>query len=312
MSDYASAAEFARRASASVERLERALSRDPASASLQINLAARRRYLRKAEADLYVSAEYNQVDICNYRLLPEATNRFLVSSISPSLLAYQLVFSQIYDAIKNGAKQRAVIGAEAAEASAMEFGYTYSGSLGFVLLAPSERDFIEGKLDSSIDAVFQVLEIGSEDEVRDIARNLGEAVVKRVHDWSKVNVDGGYAIDLRWNRSDGRQLGQVVGLGHMEKIVSIISSTSDEKTRSISFVGTLVGLNVDSGAFQLSAPDEVGDYRGVLAESFNRAEAHAVPGIYRATLSEATTVAYATGRITTKFQLQRLESELTA
>ncbi len=312
MSDYASAAELARRASASVERLERALSRDPESASLQINLAARRRYLRKAQDSLMVSAEYNHVDICNYRLLPEKTDRFLVSSVSPSLLAYQLAFSQIYDALENGPKQRTVIGAEASSATAMEFGYTYSGSLGFVLLAPSERDFLSGKLDSSIDAVFQVLEIGSEDEVRDIARNLGEAVVKRVHDWSKVNVDAGFAIDVRWNRSDGRQLGQVVGRDHMEKVVEIISSTSDEKTTPVSLTGTLVGLNVDSGAFQLSAPDDVGDYRGALADDFNRAEAHAVPGVYRATLTKATKVAYATGRIATRYQLQRLEPALPA
>lgn len=309
MSDYASAAEFARSAAASVERLERALSRNPDDASLQINLASRRRHFRKAQIELQRSAEFNQVDICHYRLLPEATDKFLVSSVSPSLLAYQLTFSQIFDALKNGAKRRAVIGAEAEAASAMEFGYAYSGSLGFVLMAPSERDFFSGSLDTSIDAVFQVLDIASQDEVRDIAKSLGESVVKRVHDWSLVNVEGGFAVDVRWNRSDGRQLGQVVTRGRMERIVQIVSSTSDEISKTILRSGTLVGLNVVSGSFQFSAPDDVGDYRGGLDDNFPRAEAHAVPGLYQATMSESRIVAYATGRETVRYQLLHLERQ---
>lgn len=309
MSDYASAAERARRAFASVARLEAALARAPDDASLQINLASRMKLARQTQQQLAWAAEQCQVEVCNYRLLPESSDRYYLPYVTKSLAEYQNVFSQVYDALENGPKMRAVIGKEAARASMMELGYTYSGSLGVVLMAPSERSLFEGKLDKPIEALFQVLDISSQDDVRDIARTLGEAVIKRVHDWSKSNVDGGFAVDVRWNRSDGRQLGQVVVQKQMELIVDIIEATSDEKTRNLTVSGTLVGLNVQAGTFQLSAPDDVGDYRGSLADDFVRDQAHSVPGAYRAGLIEVKKVVYATNREEKRYQLKRLDPE---
>jgi hypothetical protein len=308
MSDYASAASKARRAHASVARAESALSREPDSQALQIKLAARARLAKRSGDILQNVALENHVELCNYRLVAEPGKKFALPYISRSLLEYQNTFSQVYDALKNGAKQRTRIGNEAWSESLLEFGYSYSGSLGVVLLAPSERDFFQGTYDQAIEALFQVIDIDSQDTVKDIAKSLGEAVVKRVHDWSKANVDGGFDVDVRWSRSDGKQLGQLVSVSDMSRIVEIISATSDEKTVDIDVSGTLVGIDVLAGNFHFAVPDGE-EYRGGLEEEFSRSEAVSVPGRYIARMTKTTKVVYATNREEVRFRLKGLRPD---
>lgn len=308
MSDYASAAEKARRAFASAARAESALSRAPDSQALQIKSVARARLAQRREEMLKSIALRSHVELCNYRLITEPDSKFALPYVSRSLLNYQYTFSQIYDALKNGAKQRTRIGEESWNESLLEFAYSYSGSLGVVLLAPSERDFFTGTYDASIEALFQVLDISSQDEVKDIAKSLGEAVIKRVHDWSEANVEGGFDVDVRWNRSDGRELGQVVSKGHMARIVEIISATSDDSVDDIEISGTLVGIDFQPGFFHISVPNGE-DYRGPLDDAFSRDEIVSVPNRYRATMVRTKKLTYATNKEEIKYRLKHLRPD---
>lgn len=304
MSDYGSVAEKARRAFASLARVEAAARLEPDSAALQIKLAGRRRFAEELKARLYRISEVEQVEVCDYRLVPQYTDRFALGHVTKSLLDYQNVFSQVYDALKNGPKKRALIGKEAEAESSLEFAYSYSGSLGVVLLAPSQRDFFSGQLDTSIDALFQVIEITNTFEVRDLAKSLGEAVVKRIHDWSEVNVKAGFAIDLQWSRSDGRKLGSFVNVEQLERIASVISSTSDVQISEIDVVGTLVGVGYQTSFFHFVVTNGE-DYRGGLADDYDRLEV-SVPGNYRALISQHVITHYATGREERHFKLKAL------
>lgn len=201
MSEYASAVDRVRRAFASVAKLESELLRDSTNVALRINLAASQKIARKSEAQLRSFSELQRVDICNYRLLSEKERGWTLAAISRSLSDYQSLFSQIHDAIKNGPKNVARFGQEVMQESAMELAYTYSGSLGFVLLAYSDRDFFEGRLDKAIDTLLEITSIKSAKDVRQIADTFGNAVVKRLYDWSKSNVEGRFSADLVWQRS---------------------------------------------------------------------------------------------------------------
>ena len=117
-----------------------------------------------------------------------------------------------------------------------------------VLFSHSERDLLSGKLDSAIDALYETIEIDSRKAVREIASKLGNAVIKRVYDWSNVNIKGGFAADVRWNRSDGRQHGEVIERDRMEEIIHVIDATSDSKTKEFEAIGILFGGNIGSGS----------------------------------------------------------------
>jgi hypothetical protein len=211
-------------------------------------------------------------------------------------LKFQYLFSQIHDAFKNGPKLYATYGQEAFDESLMEFAYTYSGSLGVVLLAKSRKDFFSGNLDKSIEALFQVIDIDSRDTVRDVAKNLGNAVIKRVHDWSQANIRGGFAADARFNRSDGRHLGEVIERRRLENIVAIIEATSDEKTEERQVSGMLVGGDIQSGSFHFVVPNG-DDYRGKLAKDFSQDTDMTLGKNYRARIRETTKMTYATEKL---------------
>ncbi len=304
MSDFASVVEQARRAFASVAKLESALTRDPTSVILQVNLAASKKLALKSQEQLSSISEYQRIDICNYRLINELKQQYRLADVSLSLLEYQNLFSQIYDAKRNGSKQRAQIGKDALEESTLELAYTYSGSLGVVLLAHNDRDFFDGKLDSSIDCLLEVTEINSSSSVKALANDLGAAVVKRVHDWSSANLAGGFAADLLWKRSDGRQLGHLVNRETMEEIVSLIEATSDEQTEIITAKGILVGgdLRLRGGTFHFVVLGGE-DYRGTFAEDFSLETEMTLGHTYVARIREKRTTVFATDNVNVSREL---------
>ncbi|UCI06304.1 hypothetical protein [Mesorhizobium sp. B1-1-8] len=305
----ASAVERARKAFATVSQLEEAVSREPTSRALQINLSAARKFAEQTQARVLELAEQDHVEVCNYRLLPAKAVGYALASVSSSLLGYQNLFSQIHDAIRNGPKLKAVIGAEAMEESLLEFGYSYSGSLGVVLFVPSEKTLLDGTLDASIDALFQVVDLSDQHDVRDIARTLGTPVLKRVYDWSESNAKGGFSADLKWRRSDGRQLGELITLDRMQRMVEVIGRTSDVETINHRVTGVLVGLDVKSGRFRLTVPDGE-DFVGMLGDNFPRMLMFTVNRPYDAHIVESRTTRYATETVERKFALVTLQPPL--
>jgi hypothetical protein len=304
MSEIASVVERARKAFATVARLEDAITRAPLDRSLHLNLAAMNKMATDARQQLMRLSEINHIEVCNYRLMPAATNSYGLAHVSRSFLEYQNLFSQIHDALRNGAKENAIVGREAMQESVLEFAYSYSGSLGVALLAASERDFFSGKLDQSIDALYQVFEIKQRGDVREIADKFGKAVVKRIYNWSDANIKGGFSTDVSWARSDGRKLGQVVERESMSRILFLVSEASDEKTNEIVVDGLLVGSDVMSGTFHFVVPNGE-SYKGSFASDFVRPEL-TLDRKYRARIREIVKEMYATDKIIQRHELLSL------
>jgi hypothetical protein len=311
MSEIASVVERTHKAFASVSQLEAALAHAPTDRALQLNLSAMRKMALQAQEQLYAYSRQAYIDVCNYRLLPENEDNkgYSLQYVSQSFLEYQNLFTQIYDALKNGAKKtRAIFGREAQEESALEFAYSYGGSLGIVLFSHSERDLLTGKLDSSIDALYHVIETKSRGNVREVAQRFGNPVVKRLYDWSGANAKGGFAADVRWNRSDGRALGEVIPRKRMEEIVEIIDATSDSTTTDVEVLGILFGGNIGSRSFHFVVPE--GDvYRGHLSKDFNPHTQMTLGKWYRARIRLNEKYHYATEKAERVDQLLSLDPD---
>lgn len=307
MSDFASVVEQARRAFASVARLESALTRDPTNPALQVNLSASKKLARKSEEQIRAFSDLQRIDLCNYRLIPHHERAYKLYSVSRSLLEYQNLFSQIYDSLKNGVKGRAQVGMEVASESAMELAYTFSGSLGFALIVHSDRDFFEGKLDRSIDALFDIISIDSQRGIRDVASTYGVAVVKRLYDWSKVNLEGHFATDVQWSRSDGVKIGRYVEQDVLINIVNMIAASGDEVNKTEEVFGRLVGGDLLSGSFHFVVPNG-GDYRGGLSSSFSPDSEMTLGKEYHARISLKSKTVYATNKVEANYELEALWS----
>ncbi len=141
--------------------------------------------------------------------------------------------------------------------------------------------------------------------MRDAARTLGEAVVKRFHDWSAANVDGHFDVDLQWVRSDGQRFGRVVEYSEMVHFVEMIGAASDEEVIPLTVDGFLVGIDYRADTFHFAVPNGEA-YKGHLGENFRKDQVQ-VPARYRCDLMERITIHYATGRETRRYELANLE-----
>lgn len=283
MSDYAYVADRAKKAFASVSKIEAALQRAPDDVALQINLRSMKRVADRALDELEKLAALNFIEVCKYRMVPVPNAGYDLGRVSKALLEYQNLFSQLYDSFRNGPKSKAVIGREARLESSLEFAYSYSGSLGVVLLTKSDRDFLTGSLDDAIESIYQIIEINDIDAVRDIATARGRAVVKRVYDWSNSLAEGGFSVDIQWRRSDGKLLSEMVDRNRLEKIAGFIIEAADTQIDDVLVEGILVGANRETGAFQISVPDGE-TYKGHFDESFVVPDEMTVGGFYRSTI----------------------------
>jgi hypothetical protein len=192
----------------------------------------------------------------------------------------------------------------------LDFAYSYSGSLGVVLLAQNEKDFFNGILDPSIEALFNVLEIQNQQSVRSAISEFGAAVIKRAHDWSQSNLSAGFAAGIRWSRSDGRELGEVIEQKRIERLVDVLAQSSDEKISTFRVSGILLGGNLGNKSFHFVVPNGE-SYKGYQAPDFQSSVQLVLGDRYTATIREKKKVMYATERETVTHELLNLQPPTT-
>jgi hypothetical protein len=137
---------------------------------------------------------------------------------------------------------------------------------------------------------------------------LGDAVVKRVYDWSTVNYLAGYNVDVTWTGFTAAHTGQVVDRDALGKIIEIIGRTSDIERQTVRVIGTLVVIDVVGKRFRLVVPDGE-DFRGSLSEAFELSQQWTVNKTYAARITAEAVTRYATQRTDIHYRLESLETE---
>jgi hypothetical protein len=196
MSGLNSLLERLRKAYASVAEIEQVARRLPNDEYVLANLTSLKCDIDDLEGQWREFARSEQKEVCRYRLIPTTQMNYALSHVTRSLLDFQGLFSQIYDSLVRGPRSRIRLSEEIIEDTRFEFGFSYPGSLGIVLMVQGAPGLLEDKYDSAIDALMQISEVENEDSVRDMSRTLGGAVVKRAFDWSKINLSAGYTVDI--------------------------------------------------------------------------------------------------------------------
>lgn len=297
-----------RRAHAAVGEMQEAIAKFPSDRYAQSNLDVMRKEAQALEAEWEEECRSQDVEVCRYRIIPESGTRYAIRYVTKSLLDFQELISQIFDALKGGAKQRAKISGETEAETAFDFGFSYAGSLGVALMVPSGSDLFAGKFDSTVDQFLDIFNISQEDEIRAVAADLGSAVVRKVYDWSKVNVQAGYGIDVTWNTSAGHKKGALIDVESMERIVEVISRTTDEETRQFSTPGTLMGIDGVRRTFRFIAFDS-NEYTGRLSDTFPNRQEWAINHTYVANIFAKSVTEYATEEVKETFVLMELQSK---
>lgn len=316
MSDIDSVLERLRRAFAAVSEVEAVAARSPGDRFVLANLHALKRDAEDLEKQWEDLCKDKQIEVCRYRIVPEHSDRYSLTSVSKSLLDFQELFSQIYDALKPGAKgrprlkTRARISPGVATETKFDFGFTYPGSLGVALMVESESHLFGAKFDEAVKVIKDVISIKDQHDVREMAKTLGGAVVTKVYDWSTVNAQAGYGVDITWMRTDGTLRGGVIDASALEKVVEIIEKTSDKDTKNITVAGVLVGIDRKSRRFRFveyNGPD----FAGILDDDFPITEKWAINTRYTAKITVETVIEYATMEEKRSYKLTALKRQKT-
>ncbi len=311
MSDYASILERTRQAFAAVSKLEMALQRNPMNPALEMNLRARRRLAERFQEELFSIAAISQIDVCQYKLRPNDTEHFPISEVSRSLASFQDLFSLIYAAQSEGTKNTAHLSGFMRAETQMEFGYSYAGSLGIVLVVPSTRGLFATKFEATIAAMDQLLAISDRDDVLDVARTLGRAIVNKVYEWSLTNYSADFSVDIYWRKSDGRFSGGAVDKTRLARLTDIIGMTSEETIVEFERRGVLVGIDVPTRWFHFVVPE--GDsYTGYLGPEISVTGTIEVNRRYRCHIREHTTRRLATDQEQRQYRACQAQDKLSA
>ena len=145
---------------AAISRLLQSLATDPNDSIAQVNMRSLQRKQRNLEKEFLQRTDYLMIDVCSYRIIPEATHGVNLNTLSV-LTSFQKWVSLVFHAITSKEPLRKkIIPASVADKTALAFAYAFPGSAGFVFTVPADR-FLIGP--SDIDqAVATVLSMAKE------------------------------------------------------------------------------------------------------------------------------------------------------
>lgn len=296
---------------AAITQLESFALKNPRSEIVKVNLNSlysRQDDLQKSFSEL---AADDLVDVCSYRLIAGDDARYAISILSKILGDFQDLLTIVYDAIKNNTqKQRADITLDIAQQSSLEFGYTFSGSLGFVFMMPNERLIaVDSDLDLAMKTIFNMAKAADSSEVSSFAKRVGVAPIRAIYRWAKVHVESGLSADIQWKRKEEVRANLLIQPPELDRLLSVISETSEEISEPISIYGQLVGGDTDKRTFHLKIEGDQ-DIIGHLNEAFKPPENFALDKYYRANIIKKSFIHYSIDKKDEVYLLVSLENYL--
>lgn len=307
MSEFLDLRNLLQDTTATLERLEREIAKAPADWALVLTAESLRQRQTDLEKEFAALANINLLDVCDYRLIPPGNGEYSITSVTKTLSAFQDLVTTIFDAFKTAPKIRARVSADIVAASTMSFGYSYAGSLGFVLTMPNDRLLIaESELDRAIQTIFEMAKAERPEQLLAYVARVGVAGIRRLYAWSHSHAEYGLSADIRWRRQETDRARVVVQNQELTRLTEIIDKASEEEIEQVRLDGTLEGGDQQTRRFHMSFP-EAEDVMGQMGEAFAIApEALVLGRRYRAELVKRTVISLSTDEQATHWELMSL------
>lgn len=279
---------------AALAMAERAIARSPHSETLAITVKSIQKRRESLESQFTEIAKAQRLDVCSYRIFSETQDNIKISSLANALHDFQSLFTTVFDALKNGPKERAKTDAATTANSAFDFGYCFSGSAGIVMTMPAELVLVgESALDNTIIEIFEMANTTTPDQLRIHAKRLGLASVRKVYQWVTNHLQAGAGADIQWKKNNDLKLKLFIQVPQLEALQKSILETSDETEDPIEVSGELVGFDANLHRFHFKTEDGV-DMRGETSPKLGTTHTLEVPKHYKITALVKRKIYYAT------------------
>jgi hypothetical protein len=291
-------------ASAAMAHAERTAIAHPNIPSVLATLRTIEARRRNLEEQFATAASAAGLDICSYRIEFDDQRQVTMSAITSTLGAFQLVFTSVYNSIINGPKQRFRPTEDIVNATAFGFGYTFPGSIGFMMTLPADRGLTGGSaLHEAMGKTLRLLSVQNSGAVQEITEAVGLASVRLAHEWALENAKARLGADIQWKGQEPEgmrlriQRQEIATLAH-----TIGSGISREQLK---MDGELVHVNYFERTFEMRVGEET--IKGTFANAISEEKPARVPNRYSATLMVNTRVALVDGRDEVTYFLADLE-----
>jgi hypothetical protein len=276
-----------------IARIERAAASNAPTLATLSNLRSLVHQRTLLQREFEIIAHRNEIDVYHYRILPIATERLTLDGVTNAWKTFQTLFSVVYDALKNGPKLTARIGAAEAADTAFGFGYSYPGSLGVVLTLPNEKLLVgETFLGLATQETFKLAQAKTSEEIAASAKRLGPPAIRALYKWSEAHVNHGLGAGIEWRREDREDASVLIQYQQMEALQGAIRHTSDITESVITVEGVLDGAHVTQKTFCVKLPDGT-SIEGSFADAIGNDHAVELPKRYRFTIRKTTKMQYA-------------------
>jgi hypothetical protein len=292
---------------ARIAQIETVAAQHPSDRFVMASLESIKADVLQMELEWFEQCRIQQVEVCRYRLIAPAQT-YTASWFAKSLLEFQELFSQIFDAKKNGVKRRARISGDTFTETAFGFAYSFPGSLGVVLTLQQEPNLFGDKFTDSVAAFNDITSMNDEDDVREAATTLGDAVIKKIYDWSSINSKAGFDVDVTWASASGVKTGGLIDRSSLARIVDLIDKTKDVEKRQLRIPGTLVAIDTIKKRFRFVVPDGE-DYSGPVSPAFDLTRKWSVNTPYLGVIETVSVTKFSTQETINTFTLVALETD---
>ena len=253
---------------AALAQMRDAAARHPDRRSVVATVTTLQKRYHRLEGEFAKATDKQHLDVCSYRLIPEHGESYPLWALTSTLADFQDALTLIYDAIKTGQrKERASWGADIGQETALNFGYSFAGSLGFVFTLPNERMLlVESTMDMAFRQLFEMVQTDSSDQLARHAKKLGVAPIRKLYKWATDHLESGLSVDIKWRRNEEIRASLVLQQPELARLREVISQTSEETEERLIIRGTLLGADLVTRAFRFD-PETGEDIRGRLADT---------------------------------------------
>jgi hypothetical protein len=230
-----------------------------------------------------------------------------MAAIGKALDNFQSLFSVVFDAIKNGPRQRTSSDAEISSASAFIFECSYQGSAGLVFTIPDEaaNHMFGDDWSRAFQCILEITSSISSSQISEFSRTLGASSIRKIHAWAEGHALFDIGADIFWQNSKHSSERIEMSSDRFFALKKIIDETSDEVNEILDVHGDLVGADIKLSTFHLLLPDKT-EYRGPVSDAVAKSQLSELSTSRRAKIRKTTTTFLATSKETVVYTLIEL------
>ncbi len=276
-----------------IAEYEKAAVRPGAPGSLFAQIRGLQKLRDSLEQEFSKYARDDELEVCRYRLIPQANQRPVIDAISSAWHEYQSLFSSVYSAV---AKNTSGKPRQLAQETQFIFAFTFSGSIGVTLALPTKQitDFVARDLERINETIFEMAKARTSEQLGLFTERVGRKPVLSFGRWVDAHVKFTAGAGIDWT-GPTEHIGQplLVQMQEFKVLQNAFRVVTEPKEEERLVSGLLNGAWLRSGKFFMES-DSGEAIEGKFVDAITPERAATLPRRYVARIRTTTAIKLAT------------------